>query len=56
MKVKILSLILLILSISLNAQNGISVGNGNPDERYNLGKELINTAKNGNLERVKYLV
>ena len=47
MQIKILPLILLILSISLNAQNSSA---------RDLGNELIKAAAKGDLERVKYLV
>lgn len=47
MQRKILPLILLILSVSLNAQNS---------RASDLGNELIRASANGDLERVKYLV
>lgn len=47
MQRKILPLILLILSVSLNAQNS---------RASDLGNELIKAAAKGDLERVKYLV
>ena len=60
MQTKILSLILLILSISLNAREWYWAGDGKPDEQtiraHDLGNELIRASANGNLERVKYLV